>query len=182
MAGKRILGVDPGSLITGWGIIEFENNRLVHVDNGGIFTRNKEFHARLEEIHDGLIEVIKTYKPELASLEQVFVSKNAQSALKLGQARGVALIVMLKAGLKVHEYTPSAIKQAVTGNGRADKQQVARMVQAMLGLPEPAQTDASDALGAAICHALCPKIPTALEDVVATLPNRTRKRRKRQLP
>lgn len=157
MEKQRILGIDPGSIITGWGIIEGGSNRLIHIDNGGIFTRNKAFHQRLVEIYDGLTEVIQTYQPTTVSMEQVFVARNAQTALKLGHARGVASIVALKAGLEINEYTPTQIKLAVTGTGRASKDQVAQMVQAMLGLPEPAQVDASDALGAAICHMLRPK-------------------------
>ncbi|TNE49502.1 MAG: crossover junction endodeoxyribonuclease RuvC [Deltaproteobacteria bacterium] len=154
---KRILGIDPGSIITGWGIVESDGNRLFHIDNGGIFTRNKEFHQRLKEIYQGIQEVVDTYRPTHVSMEQVFVSRNAQTALKLGQARGVAMIVVLNAGLSVSEYAPTAIKQAVTGTGRANKEQVTLMVQTLLGLPEPAQTDASDALAAAICHILRPK-------------------------
>lgn len=157
METQRVLGIDPGSIITGWGIVEGQPNRLVHIDNGGIFTKQKAFHQRLVEIYDGLSEVIETYKPTLVSMEQVFVAKNAQSALKLGHARGVAAIVALKAGLVINEYTPMQIKLAVVGHGRASKEQVASMVQAILGLPEPAQVDASDALGAAICHMLQPK-------------------------
>lgn len=157
MSRQRVLGIDPGSVITGWGVVESDGNRLIHIDNGGIFTQNKEFHQRLQEIYEGVKDVVETYRPTHVSMEQVFVSRNAQSALKLGQARGVALIVVLNEGLSVSEYAPTAIKQAVTGTGRAEKEQVGLMVQAMLGLPEPAQTDASDALAAAICHILRPK-------------------------
>lgn len=159
VAVERILGIDPGSVITGWGIIEGTHSRITHIDNGGIFTRQKAFHQRLREIHDGLQKVIYEYQPTLVSMEQVFVSKNAQSALKLGQARGVALIVALNADLTVHEYTPTAVKLAVTGRGKADKSQVGAMVQTLLGLPEPAQVDASDALACAICHMLRPATP-----------------------
>ena len=156
---ERILGIDPGSVITGWGIVEGNGHRLFHIDNGGVFTRSRDFHARLKEIYAELSEVIATYAPTHVAMEKVFVAKNAQSALKLGQARGVALIAVLHAGLAVSEYTPTQIKQAVTGSGRAGKEQVAAMVQVMLGLPEPAQTDASDALAAAICHLLKPAKP-----------------------
>lgn len=177
MGATRVLGIDPGSVITGWGIVESGGNRLVHIDNGGIFTRNKEFHQRLVEIFDGLQEVVSTYKPDMVSMEQVFVSKNAQSALKLGHARGVASIVALKAGLVIHEYTPMQIKLAVSGHGRASKEQVGQMVQAMLGLPEPAQVDASDALGAAICHILQPKDEISALLAQQKKPSRRRKRR-----
>lgn len=167
---KRILGIDPGSIITGWGIVESDGNRLFHIDNGGIFTRNKEFHQRLKEIYQGIQEVVDTYRPTHVSMEQVFVSRNAQTALKLGQARGVAMIVVLNAGLPVSEYAPTAIKQAVTGTGRANKEQVTLMVQTLLGLPEPAQTDASDALAAAICHILRPKFDPGLAKTKADNP------------
>jgi len=162
MAVQRILGIDPGSIITGWGVVEGDHQRLTHIDNGGIFTRNKEFHCRLREIHDGLQKVIYEYRPTHVALEQVFMSKNAQSALKLGQARGVALIVALNANLQVSEFMPTSIKLAVVGHGRASKDQVASMVQTILGLPEPAQVDASDALAAALTYLLQPKINNAL--------------------
>ncbi len=145
-----MLGIDPGSNITGWGVVEQIQGRLLHIDNGGIFTREDGFQERLKEIYDGLCEVIREYEPTGVSLENVFMSKNAMSALKLGQARGVAMIAALNAGLRVLEFTPMQIKLAVTGHGHAKKDQVGLMVQAVLGLPEPAQVDASDALAAAI--------------------------------
>ncbi|MBK07825.1 MAG: crossover junction endodeoxyribonuclease RuvC [Deltaproteobacteria bacterium] len=177
---ERILGIDPGSLITGWGIIDYDNNRISHVDNGGIFTRQKAFHQRLREIHEGLKEVLEEYKPTIVSMEQVFVSKNAQSALKLGQARGVALITVLNKDLTVHEYAPTKIKQIVTGKGRADKEQVARMVQTLLGLPEPAQVDASDALAAAITYALQPDVSEQTNELLALASKSKRKRSSRR--
>ena len=162
MSNKRILGIDPGSVITGWGVVEAgSGSRLHHIDNGGIFTRHKAFHLRLQEIYRGLQGVIETYQPAAASVEQIFYSKNAQSALKLGHARGVALLAAINAGLELHEYTPMMIKQSVAGHGRASKEQVGRMVQTVLGLPEPAQVDASDALAAAICHILRSAQPQA---------------------
>lgn len=175
---KRILGIDPGSVITGWGLVESDGNRLMHIDNGGIFTRNKEFHERLKEIFEGLQEVVTTYRPTHVSMERVFVARNAQTALKLGHARGVAMIVMLNAGLPICEYTPMQIKQTVTGSGRASKEQVGLMVQTMLGLPEPAQTDASDALATAICHILRPKENELLSSAVDKAKT-SRSRRKR---
>jgi len=177
MSKQRVLGIDPGSIITGWGIVESDANRLIHIDNGGIFTRNKAFHQRLVEIYDGLNEVIHTYQPELVSMEQVFVARNPQTALKLGHARGVASIVALKAGLEIHEYTPMQIKLAVVGHGKASKEQVAYMVQTLLGLPEPAQVDASDALGAAITHILKPKDLT-IDGIDITAPKKKRSRRR----
>lgn len=165
MTVQRVLGIDPGSLITGWGIIDFENSKIKHIDHGSIFTKKKEFFLRLKEIYLGITEVIAIHQPMVVSIEQVFVSKNPQSALKLGQARGVALIAALNANLDIHEYAPTKIKQAVTGRGRADKQQVTFMVQTMLQLSEPAQVDASDALAAAICYVLQPKLPEIIQEL-----------------
>ncbi|MEM1008029.1 MAG: crossover junction endodeoxyribonuclease RuvC [Myxococcota bacterium] len=172
---ERILGIDPGSNITGWGVVDQSQGRLLHVDNGGIFTRAKAFQERLHEIYQGIDQVIREYEPTLVSLENVFVSKNPMSALKLGQARGVAMIAALNRGLEIREFTPMQIKKAVVGHGRAGKEQVAMMVQAMLGLPEPAQVDASDALAAAICCVLQPN--AALE---ALLEKETKKKMRKR--
>jgi crossover junction endodeoxyribonuclease RuvC len=150
----RVLGVDPGSRITGYGIIDKEGNRLVHVDNGAIFTdSHKDFPSRLQRIHQGLTEVIERYRPDAMAVENIFFATNVQSALKLGQARGAAIVAGVNAGLPVFEYTALQVKQAVVGHGRADKQQVQKMLKALLNLPEVAQEDASDALAAAVCHA-----------------------------
>jgi len=149
-----ILGIDPGSRITGYGLISKEGNRLVHVDNGAIFTDSaKEFPQRLEKIFTGLSAIIAQYRPEVVAVENVFVAKNAASALKLGQARGAAIVAAVSVGLIVHEYTAMQVKQAVVGTGRAEKGQVQQMIKALLKLPEIAQEDASDALAVAICHA-----------------------------
>jgi len=150
----RILGIDPGSRATGYGLILFEGNRLLHIDNGVIRPPEKfDLARRLLHIDQELAQVISRYTPECAAVEQVFVAHNAQSALKLGQARGVALLAAAKAGLEVAEYTPMQVKSAVVGYGRAGKSQVQQMVRALLNLPEIAQEDASDALAVAICHA-----------------------------
>ncbi len=150
----RILGIDPGSRITGYGLIEQRGNRLVHIDNGAIFTRSDESLAkRLQTIHASLAEVISRYSPDTAVVEEIFVAKNALSALKLGHARGAALLAGINAGLPVFEYTAMQVKSAVVGYGRADKGQVQQMVRMLLNLPEIAQEDASDALAVAICHA-----------------------------
>ena len=150
----RILGIDPGSRITGYGIIDKVGNRLIHVDNGAIFTDTSgDFPQRLHRIFVGLTDIIRTYQPEAAAIEQVFLANNAQSALKLGQARGAAIVAGVTAGLPMHEYTALQVKQAVVGHGRAAKEQVQQMVKALLNLPEIAQADASDALAVAICHA-----------------------------
>ena len=186
MASERILGIDPGSNITGWGIVEQRKGALLHIDNGGIFTQAKDFQSRLKEVYDGLVEVIREYKPTGVSLENVFVSKNAMSALKLGQARGVAMIAALNAGLPVTEFTPMQIKQAVTGHGRAEKAQVGLMVQMMLNLPEQAQVDASDALAAAITCLLQRPVmtssPAAALLAQAEAESKPKRRRPRSLP
>lgn len=150
----KILGIDPGSRITGYGIVTKEGNRLIHVDNGAIFTDSaKDFPQRLRKIYDGLTEVIGQYRPDMVAIENIFFSTNVQSALKLGQARGAAIVAGVNAGLPVYEYTALQVKQAVVGYGKADKGQVQKMLKALLNLPETAQADASDALAVAICHA-----------------------------
>jgi crossover junction endodeoxyribonuclease RuvC len=150
----RVLGIDPGSRITGYGIIDKEGNRLVHVDNGAIFTdSHRDFPMRLQRIYRGLTEIIAQYRPDAVAVENIFFATNVQSALKLGQARGAAIVAGVNAGLPVFEYTALQVKQAVVGHGRADKQQVQKMLKALLNLPEVAQEDASDALATAVCHA-----------------------------
>lgn len=149
-----ILGIDPGSRITGYGIIEKAGNRLIHVDNGGIFTHpDMDLADRLKLIYDGLCEVIKLYAPDTVAVEQIFLAKNALSALKLGHARGIALLAGVNHGLPVFEYSALQVKSAVVGYGKAEKIQVQQMVKMLLKLPEIAQEDASDALAVAICHA-----------------------------
>jgi crossover junction endodeoxyribonuclease RuvC len=148
-----VLGIDPGSRITGYGIVEQQGTRLVHLDNGAIFTdRAGDFPGRLKRIFDGLTAVITEYRPDEAAVENIFFATNVQSALKLGQARGAAIVAAVHAGLPVAEYTALQVKQAVVGQGRAEKEQVQKMIKALLGLPEIAQTDASDALAVAVCH------------------------------
>jgi len=149
----RVLGIDPGSRITGYGIVDQAGSSLVHVDNGAIFTDSAaDFPGRLKRIFDGLSSVIAEYLPDEVAVENIFFSTNVQSALKLGQARGAAIVAAVHAGLPVAEYTALQVKQAVVGQGRAEKGQVQKMLKALLGLPEIAQEDASDALAVAVCH------------------------------
>ncbi len=149
----RVLGIDPGSRITGYGIVDQNGNKLVHVDNGAIFTdKASDFPGRLKTIFDGLSEVISQYRPDEVAIETIFFSTNVQSAIKLGQARGAAIVAAVHAGLPVAEYSALQVKQAVVGRGRAEKGQVQKMLKALLGLPETAQADASDALAVAVCH------------------------------
>jgi len=150
----RVLGIDPGSRVTGYGIIDKEGNRLIHVDNGAIFTdSHRDFPMRLQRIYRGLTQIISQYRPDAVAVENIFFATNVQSALKLGQARGAAIVAGVNAGLPVFEYTALQVKQAVVGHGRADKQQVQKMLKVLLNLPEIAQEDASDALATAVCHA-----------------------------
>lgn len=172
----KILGIDPGSRATGYGLIRLEGNRLHHIDNGVIRPPEKaDLAQRLLHIYQGLQAVINQYDPDCSSIEQVFMSKNAQSALKLGQARGVAMLAAASAELDVAEYSPLQIKSAVVGYGRASKSQVQHMVKALLNLPEIAQEDASDALAIAICHAHT----GALNSKLATQGRQTNQRLKR---
>lgn len=150
----RILGIDPGSRATGYGLIEQQGNRLLHLDNGAIFTQSGSALAqRLQLIYQELERLIATYQPEAVAVEQVFMARNPASALKLGHARGVALLAGINAGLPVIEYTALQVKSAVVGYGRAGKHQVQQMTRTLLNLPEIAQEDAADALAVAICHA-----------------------------
>lgn len=149
----RVLGVDPGTVATGWGVVEMVRGALVHIAHGTIgspasFGQGK----RLSRIYRGLDEVLERYQPQDVSLEKVFFARNAQSALKLGQARGVVLLAAAENGLPLHEYASAEIKQAVVGYGRAAKEQVAMMVSSLLHLTGRIPADAADALAAAICH------------------------------
>jgi crossover junction endodeoxyribonuclease RuvC len=149
-----ILGIDPGSRITGYGVIRKEGNRLVHLDHGGIRTDTAtDFPGRLGQIFNGITEIIHRYAPEAVAVENIFFSNNAQSALKLGQARGAAVVACIVQALPLAEYSALQVKQAVVGHGKAAKEQVQQMVKVLLNLAAPAQADASDALAVAICHA-----------------------------
>jgi crossover junction endodeoxyribonuclease RuvC len=150
---ETILGVDPGSIVTGWGVVELEGNRLCHVANGVIGASAALCQAeRLLQIHHGIEEIIKLYRPRTVSLEKVFLAHNAQSALKLGQARGMAMLAAAQSQIAVSEYSATEIKVAVVGYGHASKEQIQKMVSALLGLRGALRADAADALAAAICH------------------------------
>lgn len=149
-----ILGLDPGLGTTGWGVIRAEGNRLAHVANGRIATDAKaDLGARLVALDAALTSLLGDYRPEAAAVEEVFVNKNPQSTLKLGQARGVVLLGAAKAGLAVGEYAPTLVKKAVVGTGTADKAQVHAMVARLLPGAKIDGADAADALAVAICHA-----------------------------
>lgn len=149
-----LLGLDPGLRNTGWGIIEAVDNRLSHVADGAVCTDARLGLAdRLVQLHAGLARIIERYQPMEAAVEETFVNKNAVSTLKLGQARGVALLVPANAGVPVSEYTPNQVKKAVVGTGHAAKEQIQMMVRTLLPGCGIASADAADALAVAICHA-----------------------------
>ena len=150
-----ILGVDPGTAITGVGILQSDGDELVLVAYGAITTpANWQMPRRLQHIHAELAALILQHQPTDAVIEKLFFSKNVRTALSVGQARGVALLAAAQAGLAIHEYTPLQIKQAVVGYGRAEKIQIQQMVKVLLGLDRlPQPDDAADALAIAICHA-----------------------------
>lgn len=150
-----ILGVDPGTATTGYGVIKSEKGNVYAVEHGCILTKSSEdLEHRLVAIFDELTKIIKKYKPEMVAVEELFFASNAKTAISVGHARGVILLACSKAKVPVYEYTPLQIKQAVCGYGRADKQQVQKMVKALLNLEKiPKPDDAADGLAIAICHA-----------------------------
>ena len=149
-----ILGIDPGSRITGYGLVKEINRRIEYIDSGCIRTDPKgELSQKLLQIYDGICELMDHYSPEEVAIEQVFMHQNPNSALKLGHARGVAMVAAASHRVKVSEYSARAIKQTVVGYGAAEKDQVSQMVVHLLMLNNPPQKDAADALALAICHA-----------------------------
>ena len=149
----RILGVDPGLQVTGFGVIDKHGNRLAYVASGCVRSGRGELAARLKVLLEGLNEVIGVHRPAEVAIEKVFVNVNPQSTLLLGQARGTAICAAVLAGLPVAEYTALQVKQAVVGKGHAKKEQVQQMVKRLLALPGVPGPDAADALACAICHA-----------------------------
>ena len=149
----RILGIDPGTVVTGWGVVEMVGGSLRHLAHGTIGSpANHDQGTRLRRIYRGLQEVLARYEPQGISLEKVFFARNPQSTLKLGQARGVALLAAAENRIAIHEYSSAEIKLAVVGYGQAAKEQVQKMVSSLLHLSEKVPGDAADALAAAICH------------------------------
>ncbi len=148
----RILGIDPGSRITGFGIVEQVGRKVLYVESGCVRTGEGSLPERLKIIFEGISDIIAIYAPAQVAVERVFMHRNADSALKLGQARGAAICAAVAKGLPVSEYSPAEIKQATVGKGSAAKEQVQHMVQALLQLPGSPQADAADALAAALCH------------------------------
>lgn len=148
----RILGVDPGSVVTGYGLIDFRGAHIEHLHSGRIQVRGESLAQKLRMIFEELCGVIDAHEPEVMAIEQVFMHRNAASALKLGQARGAALLAGVVRTLEVYEYTPRQVKQAVTGRGGATKEQVQHMIKVLLKLPHEPQADAADALAVALSH------------------------------
>jgi crossover junction endodeoxyribonuclease RuvC len=157
----KVLGIDPGSRYCGFGVVEDAGGaRLRHLAHGVLEVGEAgPIEERLRALHEGLSRELLRHRPQFVALEDVFHAKNARSALVLGQARGVAILAAAQAGVRVRSFAPSVIKQAVTGTGRAEKEQVGRMVAVVLGIPLPGRLDASDALAAAICGLLRARDP-----------------------
>jgi crossover junction endodeoxyribonuclease RuvC len=150
----RILGIDPGLRRTGWGVVEIAGNRLGFLGCGSVLTDDRAaLAARLLAIHDGLMRILDQYRPDEAAVEATFVNKDAMATLKLGQARGIAMVVPAKAGVPVAEYAPNLVKKSIVGAGHGDKAQVRMMIGVLLPKADPASDDAADALAVAVTHA-----------------------------
>jgi crossover junction endodeoxyribonuclease RuvC len=148
----RVLGVDPGTRLCGWGVVERHGSRLTHIAHGTLRLGDGELSDRLVALDGALAQVVAEHAPEAAAVEAMFFAKNAQTAAKLGHARGVVLLALRRGGLSVAEYPPARVKAAVVGTGRAEKSQVGRIVAAMLALRDAPAEDAADALAIAITH------------------------------
>ena len=150
----RILGIDPGLRRTGWGIVEYEGNRLAFIACGSVETNDKAALAvRLVAIHDGLMRVMDDFRPDEAAVEATFVNRDAVATLKLGQARGIAMLVPAKTGVPVAEYAPNLVKKTIVGAGHGEKAQIRMMIGVLLPKADPQSEDAADALAIAVCHA-----------------------------
>ena len=159
----RLIGIDPGLRKTGWGVISVSGNRLSHVSDGIVESNpNLTLAQRLKQIHGGLQGVMREYNPDEAAVEETFVNMNPTSTLKLGQARGIALLVPAEFGLPVGEYPPNLVKKTVVGSGHAEKQQIQMMVRMLLPGCIVATSDAADALAVAICHAQHKQAPAVV--------------------
>ena len=164
---QRILGIDPGSRLTGFGVVDFVDDRAFYVASGSVRSVEGEFAARLRLIFRSVAEIAAEYRPDAVVLESIFVHRNAMSALKLGQARSAALCATFGLDVAVHEYAPREIKQAIVGNGAATKAQVQHMVVSLLQLGGEPSPDAADALAAALCHGHQRRLHTRLAGAAA---------------
>lgn len=149
---KRILGIDPGSRLTGFGVVDFDGDKALYIASGTVKSTDGEFADRLRQIFESITGIVDEFRPDVVSVESVFMHKNAGSALKLGHARSAAICATFSHGAEVYEYAPREIKQAVVGTGAATKEQVQHMIISILGLDGVPAEDAADALAAAICH------------------------------
>jgi len=150
----RILGIDPGLRRTGWGMVAIAGNALSFLGCGSVMTDERDaLAARLVAIHDGLMRILDQYRPDEAAVEATFVNKDAKATLKLGQARGIAMVVPARAGVPVAEYAPNLIKKSIVGAGHGDKAQIRMMIGVLLPKADPASDDAADALAIAVTHA-----------------------------
>ncbi len=148
----RILGIDPGSRLTGFGVLDFVGNKAAYVASGSIHSENGDFAERLQLIFRAVSEIVSEYRPEVVAIESVFMHRNASSALKLGHARSAAICATFEANVRVFEYSPREIKQAIVGTGAGTKEQIQHMVRALLNLDGELSSDAADALATALCH------------------------------
>jgi len=146
------MGIDPGSRITGYGLVKVEGTRYQHIESGCIRTEQQNLAGKLRQIYLGIESVVQQYQPHEVAIEEVFFHNNVKAALKLGQARGAAIVAVATSGLTVAEYSPREIKQAVVGYGAASKEQIQHMVKRLLNIQADLQADAADALAIAICH------------------------------
>lgn len=150
----RILGIDPGLRRTGWGVIACEGNRLIYLACGTVETNERHALAsRLVAIHDGLAQVVEEFQPDEAAVEATFVNKDASATLKLGQARGIAMLIPARAGVPVSEYAPNLVKKTIVGSGHGEKMQIRMMIGILLPRADPQSEDAADALAIAVTHA-----------------------------
>ena len=163
----RVLGIDPGLRLMGWGVIDVAGSKLTHVANGVCRSEGSELAERLLSLHCQLTELFRQFAPQTAAVEQTFVNKDGAGTLKLGQARGIALLVPAQFGLAVGEYAPNTVKKTVVGVGHAQKEQVAHMVRVQLPGVTLAGPDAADALAIAICHAHHARVPLTAAKVRA---------------
>lgn len=163
----RVIGIDPGLRRMGWGVVDVAGSRVTHVGNGVCESVGKDLARRLCSLHEQLTDVMVRYQPETAAVEQTFVNKDAAGTLKLGQARGIAMLVPAQAGLDVAEYAPNAVKKVVVGVGHAEKHQVEHMVKLQLPGVKIAGADAADALAIALCHAHHAQFAGKLEQALA---------------
>lgn len=181
----RILGIDPGSRMAGYGIVDVQGRTITAIDHGTLrlsathSSQNIPLEDRLHQLFMGLTSLIEKHRPEVMAIEKVFFAKNAVSALKLGQARGAAIVCGSVNGLSIVEYAPTEIKSAITGHGRAEKEQVAQMVQMLVGPQKFESADASDALAIAICHAQ--RVGTLLRSGGGATPRSTLEQAKRSV-